>query len=128
MSAPTILIVDDEAVHRLPLSHRLRRLGYRTVEAADGANGFELARRHRPSLILLDLVMQRASGIDFLRAVRADATLCATPVVVITATSDERLLTAAARIGIQGCLFKTSYAIDDLSALVAALAGPVIAA
>ena len=128
MTQRTILIVDDDALFRRPVVTRLRSAGYRTVEAADGARGLELAKRNRPDLVLLDLAMRPGNGVDFLRAFRNDGSLRHVPVVVVTAATDDLLLAAAGDVGVEGYLIKTSFTLDDLSSLVASLAGPAAAA
>jgi CheY-like chemotaxis protein len=128
MTVPTILIVDDHDLFRRPIASRLQSAGYRTVEAADGARALELARRNRPALVLLDLVMKRATGVDFLRALRRDPNLKTTPVVVMTAATDHALVAKSSDIGVEGYLIKTTFSLDQLSSLVASLAGPAAAA
>jgi CheY-like chemotaxis protein len=128
MADPAILIVDDDPVIRRPVVARMAHLGYRTIEAADGARGLELARRNRPALVLLDLAMAPVSGVDFIRALRGDAALKDTPVIVVTAVTDSALLSAAADLGIEGLLMKSRFSLHELSSLVASLAGPAVAA
>lgn len=128
MTQRTILIVDDDALFRRPVATRLRGAGYRTIEAADGARGLELAHRNRPDLVLLDLAMRPGNGVDFLRALRTNDSLRHVPVVVVTAATDDVLLEAAGDVGVEGYLIKTSFTLDDLSSLVASLAGPAAAA
>jgi CheY-like chemotaxis protein len=50
----TVLVVDDEPTARLALAARLKRLGYRVIQAGDGKAGLEALRRERPSLTILD--------------------------------------------------------------------------
>lgn len=61
----TVLIVDDHAVFRSAARKLLESDGFRVVgEAADGASGVELARKLRPDLVLLDVVLPDLSGFD----------------------------------------------------------------
>lgn len=85
---PTILIVDDRPsiVEVLCLFLRLR--GYETQEAYDGETALELMRRHRPDLVLLDLVIPERSGFEVLRAMRSDEQLSHIPVIVMTARAE----------------------------------------
>ena len=50
----TVLVVDDEPTARVALAARLKRLGYRVIEAGDGKAGLEALRREQPSLTILD--------------------------------------------------------------------------
>src|SRR5260370_986846 len=71
----TVLLVGGDA-NVAKLSRRLlESRGYIVRHAADGVEGLEAARRERPDLILLDVMMPRMNGISFLQALREDATL-----------------------------------------------------
>ncbi|MBX7102432.1 MAG: response regulator [Gemmataceae bacterium] len=68
--APTILVLDDAADTRALIETCLRSQGYRVLSASDGVTGVELAERHRPDLVLTDMLMPGMSGfrvIDRLR-------------------------------------------------------------
>ena len=82
----TILVGDDDPSLR-ELIRAVLGPGYRFVEAADGREVLEVARAVRPDLIVLDVMLPGLSGIEVLDELRADHTLSATPVVVITAWS-----------------------------------------
>ncbi len=82
-----ILIVDDEPNVVTYLETLLEDNGYETVTASDGAEGLEMAKKHRPDLICLDITMPETTGIRFYRDLKADEMLKETPVVVVTAVS-----------------------------------------
>ncbi len=67
-SPPTVLVVDDEPTARMALAARLKRLGYRVIEAGDGKAGLEALRRERPDLTILDWMMPEMDGTVLLRA------------------------------------------------------------
>jgi CheY-like chemotaxis protein len=83
---PTILICEDEPTLR-ELVRATLGPGYEFVEAVDGDEAAQLIREVRPSLIVLDLMLPRVSGLELLGDLRADETLRDTPVVVLTAWS-----------------------------------------
>ena len=95
---PSILVVDD---NRDMVDFMLSILGadHQAWAAADGEEGLRLARRHRPELIVSDLVMPNMSGFDFLRAVRGDPDLATSPFVLLTARGgqDDRRLSDEAQ-------------------------------
>jgi len=80
-----ILVIDDEADVRAFITAVLRKNGYEIVTAANGAEGLEVFRQQRPALVTLDIMMPARSGIDFYRAVRKDAQLSDTPIIVVSA-------------------------------------------
>jgi CheY-like chemotaxis protein len=86
-----ILVVDDEADVRRFLTAVLIKRGYQTIEAADGREAFEVARRERPDLVILDLMMPNQSGTDFYRRLTRDAELGGTPVIVVSGLAGRHL-------------------------------------
>ena len=61
------------------------RAGHRVLTAVDGASTLDLVQRWRPDLVLLDVSMPVMSGLEVCRAVRADPTVAALPVVIVSA-------------------------------------------
>ncbi len=96
MKTLNILLVDDDAVDVMNVQRAFKKSNIHNTlyVAGDGRQALELLRNGSvPStnrLILLDLNMPRMNGLEFLRALRADPELCATPVVVLTTSNDER--------------------------------------
>ncbi len=82
----TILVVDDTASVRQLLQDYLTQQGFRVVTAANGQDALYEARRCHPDLILLDIMMPKMDGFDFLRHYRKERQ---TPVIVITAKEEE---------------------------------------
>ena len=82
--ASTILVVDDEADVRIFLTAVLKKNGYQTVTASDGIEGLEIAKREKPDLVTLDLLMPRQSGTDFYRHLVEDEELTDIPVIVVS--------------------------------------------
>src|SRR5512137_909736 len=82
----TILVVDDQSSVRQLVQDYLTEQGFRVVTASDGQNAIYAARHEKPDLILLDIMMPRMDGYQFLRQFRAEAQ---TPVIIITAREEE---------------------------------------
>ena len=80
-----MLVVDDHDLNRELIRTVLERKGYRVLLAENGDAGIEIAKRERPSLILLDLAMPGKDGFETVRDLKADPDLAATPVVAVTA-------------------------------------------
>jgi sigma-B regulation protein RsbU (phosphoserine phosphatase) len=83
--APLILLVDDDEITRISMAGRLKRLGYRVIEACDGDAGLIAIRRHRPDLVILDWMMPGMDGPSVCEAIRADPELKSSQVVLMTA-------------------------------------------
>lgn len=80
----TVLIVDDDPVARLAMAGRVKRLGYRVLEAADGRSGLELLRRERPELTILDWMMPDLDGPSFCEQVRDDPEVGSSQILMMT--------------------------------------------
>lgn len=84
-----ILVVEDEKEIRDLLAHYLRKEGFSTVLAPDGETAILRARKEKPDLVLLDILLPKADGLEVLRTIRSDDTIGRTPVVMLTAKGDE---------------------------------------
>jgi two-component system, cell cycle response regulator DivK len=84
MSAKTILYVEDNELNRKIVRDLLKRTSYRLIEATDGEAGVATALEQRPDLILMDLQLPKMSGLDAVRALRAEAAMAETPIIAIT--------------------------------------------
>ena len=82
----TILVVDDQDSVRTLLQDYLNEQGYRVVTAADGQLALYTARHEQPDLILLDIMMPKMDGYQFLRQYRQERQ---TPIIIITAREEE---------------------------------------
>jgi DNA-binding response OmpR family regulator len=82
----TILVVDDEPHVRDVVVRYLRRDGYATLEAGNGDDARELIRSHKPSLVVLDVMLPGVDGLELCRWIRGRSDL---PVILLTARNDE---------------------------------------
>ncbi|MBI3273084.1 MAG: sigma-54-dependent Fis family transcriptional regulator [Planctomycetes bacterium] len=97
MTAPTILIVDDEKLIRWSLAERLKKEGFGTVEAGDGVTALEHVKNLEGELVLLDLRLPDTDGIRLLKQIRAvNADL---PVIMITAYGTVEVAVEAMKLG-----------------------------
>lgn len=104
MTAPEVMIVDDDDDLRDMLSLTVEAQGFRTIGAVDGFDALDkLEQGAHPSLILLDLRMPRMNGAEFLQAVRSTP---ASEIPVIAVTGDPGAFPEALRAGAIACLRK----------------------
>lgn len=88
MSAPHVLVVEDDPSVRGLLQTLLVAEGYDVAVASDGLAGLVKASSRRPSLILLDLMMPDLGGVRVLEELRDDPELADIPVIVVTGKVD----------------------------------------
>ncbi len=94
-AARKILVVDDSAMIRRLVVSVVQQLGYRALEAPDGASALALARQFHPDLVILDVKMPDMDGLEVLRAIRREAGLTKTPVLMLSTESDRDAITRA---------------------------------
>ena len=95
-----ILIVDDEAGFTRLMKLTLQKIGgYEVFEENDGALALETARRVRPDLILMDIVMPNVDGGDAASMIRKDSDLTRIPIIFLTAIVSKKETAPGALIG-----------------------------
>jgi DNA-binding NarL/FixJ family response regulator len=120
-----VLLVDDHAVVRMglkvffDLQDDIEVVG----EASDGSEGFAMARRLRPDVVLMDLLMPNMDGLTAIARIKAE--LPETEVVAVTSFIEEEKVTAALEAGASGYLLKDAEAEEVAAAVRAAYAGEV---
>ena len=118
---PTILCVDDDRIVLSYCSDALEKQGFRTLIANDGASAIETAKRERPDLVLLDLMMPGMSGLEVCRRLRGEPALRDTPIILFTASDDPDLNLKAREVGATASMRKPFGAANILGAVEAAL-------
>lgn len=95
-----VLVIDDRADAILPIRVLLGREGHTVLEAGNGSEGLEIARRERPDIILCDIGLPGGlSGYDVARAIRQEAALCRSYLVAISGYSQQTDRDASAEAG-----------------------------
>jgi CheY-like chemotaxis protein len=87
-TAAKILVVDDDPEIVSMLSTRLTKRGYDVSTAADGHRALELAKRERPDIVLLDVMMPGKSGWEVARALKQDPVTATIKIVMVTAIGE----------------------------------------
>lgn len=80
-----VLIVEDNELNMKLFNDVLEAHGYTTLQSNDGLNTLQIARLHRPDLILMDIQLPVVSGLEITKQLKADKELRGIPVVVVTA-------------------------------------------
>ena len=119
--AATVLVADDDAdiLHVIELNFRLE--GFEVVTARDGADALAKAVAVRPDLVVLDVLMPGIDGYTICARIRADASLAAVPVLIVTANYGSADLEAARRAGANDFLVKPFHPVVLLDKVKAML-------
>ena len=92
MAKKRVLVVDDELDMRTFVTTLLETSGYKPLSAEDGIKGLEMARKDKPALIILDIMMPKESGITMYRALKTDPDLKDIPVIMLSALAKKTFL------------------------------------
>ena len=117
----TVLIADDEPSVRLLVQATIEPDGYHILEATDGNEAWSLIQEYRPSLVLLDVRMPGRTGLEILRAIKAEPDLVSTKVILLTASAQESEINAGIVAGADFYLTKPFSPRDLLSKIDEAL-------
>ena len=117
MVRPTILVIEDEEAQRLILQHNLKEAGYEVICAENGEIGWELIEDYRPDLIVLDWMLPKLSGIELCRQIKSSAKTKNTPIIMLSARSEEVDRIRGLEIGADDYVSKP-YSIKELLARI----------
>ncbi len=115
----TALIVEDDPDQADLVSRLVRLRHFDAIVAGNGADGLDLARRMKPDIILLDVMLPDLSGFEICRRLRGDRETMLTPIVMLTALDDDANRTQGFRVGANAYLSKP-YAPNELFEAMAA--------
>ncbi|MBT6312777.1 MAG: response regulator [Alphaproteobacteria bacterium] len=84
ITAKTILIVDDSPLIRNLLTNFVQEMGLLSLEAGNAADALAIIRSSKPALVLMDIVMPGANGVEALQQIRDDPAIADVPVIAVT--------------------------------------------
>jgi CheY-like chemotaxis protein len=116
-----ILLVEDDRFLRRAAEASLRQRGFAVTVAADGEEALVKVRAEIPDLILLDLLMPKLTGIEVLRALRAEEATKKVRVLILSNSSREQDLEAIKELGVTDYLVKANLSLQELGDRVAQL-------
>ncbi len=109
----TILVIEDEAAIREKILTVLQYEGFDVLAACDGAEGVDVARAHRPDLILCDILMPEMSGYCALSSLRASTETSSIPVIFLTAAASRVDMRKGMELGADDYITKP-YTVEEL--------------
>jgi DNA-binding response OmpR family regulator len=117
---PTILVIDDDELVSRTLQRSLKVYGHQVMAANSGTEGLQLARRHRPDLFILDIMMPGTDGYQVCRLIRDDPLLSDLPVLFLTAKAKDEDKIEGFQAGADDYLSKP-YNVEELQLRVQAI-------
>ncbi len=116
-----VLIIEDDELLREIYATKLDLEGFAVTTARDGMEGLELATANEPNVILLDMIMPRMTGLEFLRAYRPSVLHPRVATVVMSNKSSVREINQAKALGVLDYLIKSQHTPDNIVDRIRAL-------
>ncbi len=113
-----ILFVEDEESLQHAMTDLLTGNKYEVFSALDGEKGVELAQKHMPDLILLDLILPKQNGFEVLQQLRRDSATKDIPIIVLTNLEGSADIERALSLGATTYLVKANYSLQDILAKI----------
>ena len=123
MSAKKILLVDDEPHIVIMLENRIKQAGYEIITASDGQLGLEKARKEKPDLIILDVMLPKLDGYKVCRMLKFDDKYKHIPIIMFTARAQEADRKMGEEVGADGYVtkpFEPQVLLNKIKELLAA--------
>lgn len=109
-----LLIIDDDEFLLDIYKHKLTKEGYEVDAAKDAEEAFELLKKNKPVLIILDLIMPGMSGFDILEQLKASTGLSKIPVIVLTNLGQEEDKKRCLELGVKEYYVKTATSLEQV--------------
>ena len=106
MATKKILLVDDEPHIVIMVENRIKQAGYEIITASDGQQGLEKARKEKPDLIILDVMLPKLDGYKVCRMLKFDEKYKHIPIIMFTARAQEADRKMGEEVGADGYITK----------------------
>ena len=110
----SILIVEDDPSLSKMYATKFGKEGFNVLTAMDGASGLSLAAEQHPSVILLDMMLPKYSGIEFLEQLKQHTAMQNTPVIALTNLTENQEKERALKLGAKDYLAKAMHTPDEV--------------
>jgi len=110
-----ILFVEDEPTLQKAVGRFLEEAGYQIISALDGELGLEMAKREKPDMILLDVILPKKDGFTVLKELKEDETTKDIPVVILTNLENDTDVEKAISLGATTYLVKANYELEEIT-------------
>jgi len=109
-----VLIIEDDKFLLKAYSIKLEKEKFSVILATDGASGLRLAKKEKPSLVILDLMLPKMNGFEFLKKIKNDDALKNIPVIVISVLGQKTDQKKAIKLGAEKYLIKTDHTLEEI--------------
>lgn len=121
---PLVLAVEDNEDNLLLISYVAESLGYRLLGETNGVSTLQIAKQYQPNLILMDIMLPDANGVDIFYQLQRDPLTSSIPVVAMTALAMPREQQQIQKAGFHGYIIKP-YMLEDLEHVILSYLEPI---
>ena len=104
-----ILLIEDEKILAEMYKDKFSKAGFKVIVAFDSKEGLSLAKKEEPDLIILDILLPKENGIEFLTWLKMESDISSIPVVVFSNYDDPETKKKAYQLGVKEYLIKANY-------------------
>lgn len=109
-----ILLIEDEKMLAEMYKDKLSQAGFEVISAFDSREGLVLAKKEKPDLIVLDILLPRENGVFFLEQSKKDPEIASIPVVAFSNYDDPETKKRTLQLGVKDYLIKTNYTPEEI--------------
>lgn len=109
-----ILFIEDESALQRTIGDILKSKDYKVIKALDGEGGLRSAKKERPDLILLDLILPKMDGFEVLKGLKISEETKNIPVIILTNLEETEDIQKALELGATTYLVKSSYTLEEV--------------
>ena len=109
-----ILVIEDDASLGTALCDRFQESGFEALLSVDGETGLRMAEDKKPDLILLDIILPRKNGFQFMEEIKQKTELASIPIVALTNLESSFDIEHALSLGARAYLVKTNYSLSEV--------------
>jgi CheY-like chemotaxis protein len=114
----TILLIDDDAIFVTAIKDSLDKKSYTVVSAKDGVEGLTKMEESKPDLVLLDIMMPKMDGMEFLRKMNEKYGEGNTPVLITSNNSSLDKISEGVALGIRGYFIKSNESLQSIGEII----------
>jgi two-component system alkaline phosphatase synthesis response regulator PhoP len=114
----TILVIDDDLQIQAIIGNTLKQQGYTVLAAGNGNDGLSIAKKDKPDLILLDMMLPGDGGLQFLKKLRETPAIAVTKVMVMTNLESDNVIERANALGVSDYLVKADMSLENVSRII----------
>ncbi len=118
MTGKKILVIEDDRFLSLVLKGRLEKDGFTVLQAFDGEEGLAKLAEFKPDLVILDLIMPKVSGFEFMERIANDPQFNQVPILIASNLGQESDVEKAKALGAIDYYVKVRTSIDDLENMI----------